>query len=50
MNFEDFTKAIHHTKHLSQEDKEILYNRWRKEYLKKLKNKYSFLKNKKSKT
>ena len=50
MNFDDFTNAIHNTKHLSNEEKEILYNRWRKEYLKKLKKKYSFLFNKKSKT
>ena len=45
MNFQDFTEAIHHTKHLSEQEKEILYKKWKKEYFKKLKNKYSFIKN-----
>ena len=48
MNFEDFTEAIHHTKHLSEEEKEILYSKWKKEYLKKLKKKYKFKKKTKS--
>tara|TARA_R110000796_G_scaffold213039_1_gene329149 strand:- start:1051 stop:1197 length:147 start_codon:yes stop_codon:yes gene_type:complete len=48
MNFKDFTKAIHKTNHLTLDEKQSLYNTWRKEYLKKLKKKYSFNKSIKS--
>lgn len=48
MNFKDFTKAIHKTNHLTSDEKQSLYNTWRKEYLKKLKKKYSFNKSIKS--
>ena len=48
MNFKDFTKAIHKTNHLTLDEKQSLYDTWRKEYLKKLKKKYSFNKSTKS--
>ena len=48
MNFKDFTKAIHKTNHLDLDEKQSLYDTWRKEYLKKLKKKYSFNKSIKS--
>jgi hypothetical protein len=45
-NFTNFTKSLNHVSNLPSKDKMKILEMWRKEYVKKLKAKYNFIKTK----